>query len=54
MAPECHQKGRYTHKSDVYAFGILLWEMWTHSNCPFYDVQDDEKVVKRYVLMLIT
>jgi serine/threonine protein kinase len=29
MAPETISKSIYTTKTDVYAFGILLWEIWT-------------------------
>ena len=27
MAPELLERTGYSHKVDVYAFGILLWEM---------------------------
>lgn len=27
MAPECLLKGHYTPSSDVYAFGVLAWEL---------------------------
>lgn len=35
MAPETINQSIYTAKSDVYAFGILLWEVWTRK--PAYE-----------------
>jgi hypothetical protein len=47
MAPESIKTRKYSHKSDVYAFGILLWEMWSDGSFPFMLVADDEDVAKR-------
>ncbi len=50
MAPESIQTRRYSHKSDVYAFGILMWEMWSSGKYPYMLISDDEKVASRYAL----
>ncbi len=47
MAPESITTRRYSHKSDVYAFGILLWEMWAGGAYPYMLVADDEEVASR-------
>jgi hypothetical protein len=48
MAPESIKARRFSSKSDVYAFGILLWEMWSEGSYPFMLVNDDEEVARRY------
>jgi hypothetical protein len=50
MAPESIQFRLYSQKSDVYAFGTLLWEMWSSGSHPFMLVTDDEEVARRSVL----
>lgn len=37
MAPECLQSKEYSEASDVYAFAMLLWEMWHPGQVPFHD-----------------
>ena len=49
MAPESIQYRRFSHKSDVYAFGMLLWEMWSGGAFPFMLLADDEEVARRLV-----
>ncbi|XP_006812809.2 hepatocyte growth factor receptor-like [Saccoglossus kowalevskii] len=39
MAPESFRKKIYTSKSDVWAFGILLWELLTRGETPYGAVQ---------------
>ena len=46
-APEVNLDGHYTHASDVWAFGILAWELYTsfttgQDRRPYYHLQDDE------------
>ena len=31
MAPECMLRGYYSAHSDIYAFGILAWELLHHA-----------------------
>ncbi|KRX47275.1 Epidermal growth factor receptor [Trichinella murrelli] len=38
LALECIQYRRYTHKSDVWAFGVTLWELFTFGEKPYKDV----------------
>lgn len=36
-APESIERSRFTSKSDVWSFGITLWEMWTYGDVPYGD-----------------
>ncbi|KAL7713744.1 Protein kinase [Entamoeba marina] len=51
LSPECIEGRRYTEKSDVYAFGVILYEIKTRKR-PFEEFQFDslvrEKVVEGY------
>ena len=44
MPPEALLYGRFTVESDVYSFGILLWEIFTFALQPFYGYSNDEVV----------
>lgn len=43
MAPESTFQGIYTIKSDVWAYGILLWEMFSLGVTPYPGVKVDDK-----------
>ena len=47
MAPEALRFHKYSQMSDVYAFGILLWEVWSGGEIPFSTVAADEEVAAR-------
>jgi hypothetical protein len=47
MAPEAIRRRQFSEKSDVFAFGILLWELWSHGSYPFSTVIDDFEVALR-------
>jgi serine/threonine protein kinase len=47
MAPESIRNRQYSSKTDVYAFGILLWEIWSGGAYPFMFISDDEEVARR-------
>ena len=38
MPPEAIQKGRFGEASDVWAFAVLIWEMLTLGNIPYFDI----------------
>ncbi|EDO44269.1 predicted protein [Nematostella vectensis] len=51
MAPECILQGKFTSASDVWAFGVTLWEILTlAAEYPYGDLTD-EKVIENVQLM---
>lgn len=42
LAPECFRERKFTHKSDVWAFGVTIWELLTFGMRPFdnYETKD--------------
>ena len=48
MAPEIFQGQKYTKKSDLYSFGMIMWELMTGRR-PFWDQnRDTELIIKIY------
>ena len=47
LPPEALQRGRYSKKSDVWAFGVLAWELYTDGQIPYFAVVDDEAIIER-------
>ena len=48
MAPEIFDKENkepYTTKSDVYAFAIIMWEVFAEKT-PYHEIGDYQKIVK--------
>ena len=41
-APESVYYGKFTHKSDVWGYGVTLWEIWTYGQLPYDDMTGRE------------
>lgn len=47
LAPECIQEDEYTTKSDIFAYGVMVWELFTQSTkLPFEELTNEEFVRK--------
>ncbi|PFX22846.1 Muscle, skeletal receptor tyrosine-protein kinase [Stylophora pistillata] len=42
LAPEALKYGKFSLKSDVYAYGVLLWEIFTFALQPYYGYSNQE------------
>ena len=49
LAPEALRKGRYSEKSDVWAFGVTAWELLTNGDIPFWEIPNDEDVTRHFM-----
>jgi epidermal growth factor receptor len=49
LAPECIRERKFTHKSDVWAFGVTIWELLTFGEKPFdeYDPKDVPMAIEK-------
>lgn len=47
LAPECIKERKFTHKSDVWAFGVTIWELLTFGMKPFENI--DTKEVPKHI-----
>ncbi|XP_064473256.1 hepatocyte growth factor receptor-like isoform X2 [Ornithodoros turicata] len=49
MAPESLEKGVYNHKTDVWSYGVVLWELLTRGVTPYPGVDnwDTLEIIKR-------
>lgn len=41
-APEVITHGKYTSASDVWSFGILMWEVMSYGERPYWDMSEQE------------
>ncbi len=44
MAPEIFQGQKYTTASDIYSFGMIMWELMT-GRMPFWDRYHDTELI---------
>ena len=53
-APESINYGTFTHKSDVWSYGITLWEMYTFGDHPYGDIPgfrvSNDPLIKPFLL----
>lgn len=41
-APEVIAHGKHTTSSDVWSFGIVMWEVMSYGERPYWDMSDQE------------
>ena len=44
MSPEAILRRRWSEKSDVWAFAVTVWEMFTHGLVPYTFISSDSEV----------
>jgi len=44
LAPEALRWHRYSEESDVWAFGVTLWEVWSSAQVPYWEREVDTDV----------
>jgi serine/threonine protein kinase len=49
MPPEALERRSWSEKSDVWAFGTLMWEMWSFGRIPFGLISSDSEVAARVI-----
>ena len=47
MPPEALERRRWSEKSDVWAFGVLMWELWSAALIPFAFEGNDKDVARQ-------
>ncbi|XP_072401763.1 tyrosine-protein kinase Shark [Diabrotica undecimpunctata] len=43
-APESYNFGQFSHKSDVWSFGVTIWEMYSFGASPYGDMKGSEAI----------
>ena len=49
LAPEAIERGQFSEKTDVWAFGVTIWEILTSGKIPYFRITRDDDVIM-YVL----
>uniref|UniRef100_A0A672LSP0 receptor protein-tyrosine kinase n=1 Tax=Sinocyclocheilus grahami TaxID=75366 RepID=A0A672LSP0_SINGR len=49
-APEAFQHRKFSSASDVWSFGILMWEVMSYGERPYWDMSNQEVMVEQYRL----
>ena len=44
IPPEALLYGKFTVESDIYSYGVLLWEVFTYALQPYYGYTNEEVV----------
>lgn len=54
MPPEAVLYGKFTVASDVYSYGVVMWEIFSYALQPFYGYSNEEVVdyIKKVILWL--
>ena len=54
MPPEAVLYGKFTVVSDVYSYGVVMWEIFSYALQPFYGYSNEEVVdyIKKVILWL--
>ena len=47
MAPESLERRIWSSQSDVWAFGVVMWEMWSAARIPYLQYPNDSDVIIR-------
>lgn len=48
-APEVLQRHKYSEMSDVWALGVVIWEIFSLATVPYYEFSADEQVIRAVV-----
>ena len=47
LAPEAIERRRFSEKTDVWAFGVTMWEILTSGKIPYFQIARDDDVISR-------